>query len=47
MTGADGDGSGLGLLDGAAEPAIQMLARRHGPSITLTASNREPRRLTP
>jgi hypothetical protein len=34
--GADGEGSGLLLLDGATEPGIQMLAQSGGTSVTLT-----------
>jgi hypothetical protein len=45
--GADRDGSGLLLLDGATEPAIHMLARTGGTTLTLAATDGARRVLTP
>jgi hypothetical protein len=45
--GAGGDGSGLLLLDGATEPAIHMLAKDSGTSVTLTSKGRQPRVIAP
>jgi hypothetical protein len=44
--GAGADGSGLVLLDGATEPAIHMLAKNTGPTITLSSKGAR-RVLTP
>jgi hypothetical protein len=45
--GADGEGSGLILLDGATEPRIQLLAKNSGTSVTLTSQGGQRRVLTP
>jgi hypothetical protein len=45
--GADERGSGLILLDGATEPAIHMLARTGGTTLTLSAKDGARRVLTP
>lgn len=45
--GAGAEGSGLLLLDGATEPAIHMLAKDSGTSITLAARGGVKRVLTP
>jgi hypothetical protein len=45
--GADESGSGLLLLDGATEPAIHMLARTGGTTLTLASKNGARRVLTP
>ena len=45
--GADGEGSGLILLDGATEPRIHMLAKDSGISVTLTNKNGQRRVITP
>ena len=45
--GAGGDGSGLVLLDGATEPAIHMLAKDAGTSVTLRSKEGQRRVITP
>jgi hypothetical protein len=45
--GAGGDGSGLLLLDGATEPAIHMLARKSGTSVTLISRDGQRRVIAP
>lgn len=45
--GAAADGSGLLLLDGATEPAIHMLAKHSGTSVTLTSKTGQRRVITP
>jgi hypothetical protein len=45
--GADGEGSGLILLDGATEPRIHMLAKESGTSVTLTSKGGQRRVITP
>jgi hypothetical protein len=45
--GANGDGSGLLLVDGSTEPGIHMLAQSSGTSLTLTAKGRQRRVITP
>lgn len=45
--GAGGDGSGLVLLDGATEPAIHMLAKSSGTSVTLTGKGGQRRVIVP
>jgi hypothetical protein len=45
--GASGDGSGLLLLDESTEPAIHMLAKSSGPSMTLTSKDGQRRTITP
>jgi len=45
--GAGGDGSGLVLLDGATEPAIHMLAKDAGTSVTLRSKGGQRRVITP
>ena len=45
--GADGEGSGLILLDGATEPRIHMLAKDGGTSMTLTNKRGQRRVITP
>ena len=45
--GAGGDGSGLLLLDGQTEPAIHMLAKTGGTSVTLTSKGGQRRIITP
>jgi hypothetical protein len=45
--GADGEGSGLILLDGATEPRIHMLAKDSGISVTLTNKGGQRRVITP
>jgi hypothetical protein len=45
--GAGADGSGLLLLDGATEPAIHMLAKDGGTSVTLSNKGGARRVLTP
>jgi hypothetical protein len=45
--GADESGSGLLLLDGATEPAIHMLARTGGTTLTLASKDGARRVLTP
>lgn len=45
--GADASGSGLLLLDGATEPAIHMLARTGGTTLTLSSKDGARRVLTP
>ena len=45
--GADKDGSGLLLLDGATEPGIHMLAGANGASVTLSSRGRTPRVIAP
>jgi len=42
-----GDGSGLVLLDGSTEPAIHMLAKGGGPSVTLTGKGGQRRVMAP
>ena len=45
--GASGEGSGLLLLDGATEPAIHMLAKGSGTSLTLSGKGGLRRVITP
>jgi hypothetical protein len=45
--GADGEGSGLILLDGATEPRIHMLAKDSGTTVTLTSKAGQRRVITP
>ena len=45
--GANKEGSGLLLLDGSTEPAIHLLAKDSGPTVTLKAKDRPPRVITP
>ncbi len=45
--GAGGDGSGLVLLDGRTEPAIHMLAKDGGTSVTLTSKGGQRRVIAP
>ena len=45
--GADGDGSGLILLDGATEPRIHMLAKESGTTVTLTSKAGQRRVIAP
>ena len=45
--GADGEGSGLILLDGATEPRIHMLAKDSGISMTMTNRGGQRRVITP
>jgi hypothetical protein len=45
--GAGTDGSGLVLLDGATEPAIHMLAKDNGTSVTLTGKGGQRRVIVP
>jgi hypothetical protein len=45
--GADGEGSGLILLDGTPEPRIHMLAKDSGTSVTLTSRAGQRRVITP
>jgi redox-sensitive bicupin YhaK (pirin superfamily) len=44
---AGGDGSGLVLLDGSTEPAIHMLAKDAGTSVTLRSKEGQRRVITP
>ena len=45
--GAGGDGSGMLLLDGSTEPAIHMLAKTGGTSLTLTHKGGPRKVITP
>jgi hypothetical protein len=45
--GANSSGSGLVLLDGATEPAVQVLARTGAPTMTLTGKRGQRRTITP
>ena len=45
--GATDDGSGLLLLDDRSEPAVQLLAKRSGTSLTLSEQGKDPRVLKP
>jgi hypothetical protein len=45
--GADGEGSGLILLDGATEPRIHMRAKDSGTTVTLTSKAGQRRVITP
>jgi hypothetical protein len=45
--GASEDGSGLLLMDQATEPAIHLLAKKDGPTLTLTGRDGRRRSLAP
>jgi hypothetical protein len=45
--GANGDGSGLLLVDGSTEPGIHMLAKSSGTSVTLSTKGGQRRVITP
>jgi hypothetical protein len=45
--GADREGSGLVLMDGGTEPAVQVLAKSDGPSLTLRGQGGQARTITP